>query len=469
MRRIQYPLALILAAFLYLPLLAQTRWNHGRLRVSTNAHTLETSDGKAFFWLGDTAWELFHRLNFEEVQFYLKDRASKGFNVIQAVVLAENDGLTKPNQYNSLPLKNLNPEAPNERYFTLIDTTIRMAAKLDMFVALLPTWGDKVAKEWGKGPEVFNVKNAYAYGKWLGNRYRNDENIIWMLGGDRPAKKDTSDWRPIWREMARGIREATNYQAFITYHTSGGESSSKHLHNEAWLNMNTLQSGHGNGHDVPVWEMIERDYTLPSPKPTLDAEPNYEDHPVNPWPKWDPKNGYYTDYDVRKQAYRSVFAGGCGVTYGHHGVWQFYSEREEPITHADWSWTAGLDRPGSYQMGFLKKVMESRPFSGRIYDPSIIAEGQGVKGEFITAFRSTNNDYAMIYMPVGKSIKVNTRFMKSSDVKIWYYDPRVGHVMRGISTYRGNVLEIKPPTLGAGQDWVIILDNPDYQYRPPGE
>jgi hypothetical protein len=270
--------------------------------------------------------------------------------------------------------------------------------------------------------------------------------------------------------MARGIQEATDYKSFITYHISGGESTSKYLHKEPWLNMNTMQSGHGSGKDVPVWKWIERDFNLPSPKPTLDAEPNYEDHPVDPWPKWDEKKGYFTEYDVRKQCYRSVFAGGCGVTYGHHGVWQFYSEREEPITYADWSWTAGMDRPGAYQVGYLRKIIESRPYLGRSYDPKMIVEGQSQKNsEFITAFRGKDNDFAMIYMPVGKTIKVDTRFMKSSDVKIWFVDPRIGHVVRGISTYRKDVLEIKPPTLGVGQDWVIVLDNPDAQYRPPME
>lgn len=469
MKKNRYPLVFILMMILSCSLKAQHHWKHGRMRVSADAHSLETSNGSPFFWLGDTAWELFHRLTFEEIQTYINDRYAKGFNVIQAVILAEHDGLKKPNQYNSLPLKNFNPETPNERYFNLIDTTIRMAAGKDMFVALLPTWGDKVTRNWGDGPAIFNERNAYAYGKWLGERYKNEENVIWMLGGDRPARKDTSNWLPIWQAMARGLREGTNYQAFITYHTSGGESSSRYLHTEPWLNMNTMQSGHGSGHDVPVWEMIQRDYKLPSPKPTLDAEPNYEDHPVNPWPKWDPKNGYFTDYDVRKQAYRSVFAGGCGVTYGHHGVWQFYSEREEPITHADWSWTAGLDRPGAFSVGFLRKLMECRPFTGRIYDPAMIVDGQGKKGEFITAFRGKDNDYAMIYMPVGRTIRVDTRFMKSSDIKIWYYDPRIGHLVRGISTYRHDILEIKPPTLGVGQDWVVVLDNPDFQYRPPGE
>lgn len=31
-----------------------------RLRVSSNGHFLEYADGCPFFYLGDTAWELFH-------------------------------------------------------------------------------------------------------------------------------------------------------------------------------------------------------------------------------------------------------------------------------------------------------------------------------------------------------------------------------------------------------------------------
>jgi hypothetical protein len=449
---------------------AQKTWKNGRLRVSADGHFLETTNDRPFFWLGDTGWELFHRLDFEEIQTYLNDRYAKGFNVIQAVILAEFDGIKKPNRYGALPLNNFNIETPNPRYFQLVDTVVKMAAQKDMFMCLLPTWGDKVTPKWGTGPVIFNEKNAYTYGKWLGNRYKDDENIIWMLGGDRPPQKDTSDWRPIWRAMARGLREGTGYKAFITYHTWGGEkSTSQYLHKEEWLSMNTMQSGHGSGHDVPVWKWIDRDFKLPNPKPTLDAEPNYEDHPVNPWPKWNPKDGFFDDYDVRKQCYRSVFAGGCGVTYGHHGVWQFYSEREEPITNVDRSWTNGLDRPGAFSVSYLRKLIECRPYIGRIYDPSMIVEGQGEKGEFITAFRGKDNDYAMIYIPVGKTIKVKTSFMKSSDVKAWWFDPRIGLMVRGISSYRKDIMSFTPPTKGLGQDWVLILDNPDYQYRPPGK
>lgn len=99
----------ILVAFATLAVQAQPPG----LKVSDNQRFLVTSDGKPFFWLGDTAWELFHRLNREEADRYLKNRADKSFTVIQAVALAELDGLSDPNPYGHRPLMNNNPTTPD--------------------------------------------------------------------------------------------------------------------------------------------------------------------------------------------------------------------------------------------------------------------------------------------------------------------------------------------------------------------
>ena len=80
-----------------------------KLRVSDNKRFLVKDSGAPFFYLGDTAWELFHRLNREEADLYLENRAAKGFTVIQAVVLAELDGLKVPNPYGEVPLINMDP------------------------------------------------------------------------------------------------------------------------------------------------------------------------------------------------------------------------------------------------------------------------------------------------------------------------------------------------------------------------
>ena len=447
---------------------AQVPFDQGRIIASPDGHYLQHANGQPFFWLGDTAWELFHRLTLKEIIQYLNNRKSKGFNVIQAVALAEFNGLAVPNRNGALPLINQNPETPNEEYFRFIDTVVTLARSRGMYIGLLPTWGDKVTLLWGTGPVVFTQDNAYKYGSWIGRRYKESPNVLWILGGDRPAVKDSSDWRPIWRAMADGILDATGRSAFITYHPSGSTSSSQYLHQESWLDMNMTQSGHGSGHDVPVWEQIARDIVLLPHKPVLDAEPNYEDHPVNPWPVWDPASGYYRDYDVRKQLYRSVFAGACGVTYGHHSIWQFYSPREEKINHADRYWTEALDRPGAYQAGYLIRLIQQRPSLKRIPDEGLIEAGQGEKENHACAFRDSSGSYLMVYMPVGRKIIINTTVMPAERLNAWWYNPRTGTsllIKAGIK--REAHMSFTPPATGPGNDWVLVLDDTRYTYTFP--
>ena len=444
--------------------LAQQEWKHGRLQVAKDGHYLQYEDGTPFFWLGDTGWELFHRLKKEEIEKYLENRRQKGFNVIQAVMLAEFDGLRKPNQYGEVPLNGLDPTKPNEKYFELVDWTVKEALKKSMFMGLLPTWGDKVIKLWGQGPEVFNESNAYVYGKWLGNRYKSFQNIIWIVGGDRPAFNDSLDKREIWRSMARGILEGTNQKAIITYHPWGESSSTKYWPDEPWLNIHMLQSGHAKK-DNPVWEWIKRDREMIPAKPILDGEPNYEDHPVN----WNNKNGYFRDYDVRRQCYRSVFAGACGVTYGNQAMWQFYSDREEAVAYPERSWIETLDRPGAFQVGYLKKLIESRSVNDRIPDQKIIVDGQGEKIDYIIAFKDAKNKYCMVYLPVGKKISVDISFIQAKQIKVWWFDPRKGVAGKPVVLTKENIMSFTSPSLGIDHDWVLVIDDANTKFSEPGK
>ena len=137
-----------------------------RLRVSDNKRFLVTADGRPFFWLGDTAWELFHRLTREDADRYLQNRSKLGFTVIQAVALAEFDGLGQPNPYGHTPLANNDPTQPNDAYFGHVDWIVKRANALGLYVGLLPTWGDKWNRaKFGVGPEIFTPANAETYGR----------------------------------------------------------------------------------------------------------------------------------------------------------------------------------------------------------------------------------------------------------------------------------------------------------------
>jgi hypothetical protein len=438
-----------------------------RLQVSSNHRFIITETGDPFFWLGDTAWELFHRLNREEAERYFANRQANRFTVIQAVALAEFDGLNTANAYGERPLLDNDPTRPNEAYFVYVDEVVQMAARHDLYIGLLPTWGDKVNHQWGAGPIVFSPENAEVYGRFLGERYREQTNIVWILGGDRPAIHEDHDYRPIWQAMAAGIDAGMERPSFKTYHPAGGRSTSAWLHEEAWLDMHMMQSGHGGGHDVPVWDWVTRDYALTPPKPTLDGEPNYEDHPVNPWPTWDPANGYFRDHDVRKQMYRSVFAGACGVTYGHHAVWQFADAQHEYINFADRSWTEAIDRPGARQVKHLRALMESRPYLNRIPDQTMLRCDAGTGGNHIRATRDSEGRYAFVYLPLPLPVTVSLDVLSGATVNAWWYVPCTG-AATWIGQFPASGAQTFSPA-GHHPDWVLVLDDAARGFGAPGQ
>lgn len=440
-----------------------------RIQVSENGRFLVTESGAPFFWLGDTAWELFHRLTRQEAAHYFATRQRQRFNVIQAVVLAEMDGLNTPNAYGERPLIDNDPARPNEAYFAYVDELIQLAAAHDLYVGLLPTWGDKVTRAWGVGPVVFDEQNARVYGRFLGERYHKQTNVIWILGGDRPAVHEAHDYRPIWRAMAAGIDEGTGGVALMTYHPPGGTSTSEWLHEEEWLDFNMMQSGHGGGRDVEVWEHVARDYALTPAKPTLDGEPNYEDHPVSPWPRWDSRNGYFRDHDVRKQTYRSVFAGGCGVTYGHHFVWQMYDESRQAVNNGDEfiPWRQAIGRPAAGHMQHLRVLMESRPYLTRVPDQGLLISDPGAGGQHVRATRDSDGSYAFAYLPLPLPVTVRLDALSGGTAQAWWYDPCSGDAAAIGQFPTTGEQTFTPP--GHRSDWVLVLDDATKGFAAPGQ
>ena len=457
-----------------------------RIRVHSAGHFLETEEGNPFFWLADTAWELIHRTTREEASYYLMTRSLQRFTVIQTVVLAEFDGITKPTPLGELPFVNNDPAKPNPAYFRRVVEIVDEASSRGLYVALLPTWGDKLTAPWGAGPRLFTNSNlpvARDYARYLAGLVKERPNVLWMLGGDRPPRvtseqwlKDAAtsagfpsdqNWIPIWTAIAEGLAEGLGRRPLILYHPNGGSRSSTNLHQESWLSVNGMQSGHGGGHDVPVWDWVASDYNLTPPKPTLDLEPNYEDHPYNPWPRWDPSTGYFRDLDVRKQVYRSVFAGACGVTYGHHAIWGFVGPRNDVINHADRDWVDAMQRPAGRQMGFLRSLIESRPYFQRIPDQKLIAGDPGTGGLHLQATRDTEGTYAFIYFPMNDLYaKLDLSRLRSKRLKGWWFDPRTG-----VGTLIGDLesassVEFKSPPYGP--DWVLVIEDASAGYPPPG-
>lgn len=457
---------LILVSFAPTGSAQEKRWtgpsvdfSHGPLVVSENRRFLVFEDGTPFFWLGDTAWELFHRLSKEEAEVYLENRREKGFTVIQAVILAELDGLNTPNAEGEVPLIHNDPGQINEKYFAHVDWIIQKAEEKGLFIGLLPTWGDKVDRQWGVGPEIFNVQNAESYGEILGHRYRDVRNIIWINGGDRLGGGENF---PVWNALARGIRKHDTVH-LMTFHPMGGNSSSRWFHDQQWLDFNMMQTGHGERSYAAYIKLLVPDYRLVPVKPTFDGEPRYEDHPHG----WMPGTlGWFDDADARQAAYWNLFTGGFGHTYGCHAIWQMLAPGREPVGFARHTWVDDLDLPGAWDMGLVRRLMESRPVTERIPFNEIVRNEYVPETDAIVATRG--EDYVMVYIPTGWGAAIDMERCGWPLARGWWYNCRDGGVKALGELSAEGVRTFAPETGGRGNDWVLVLDNAERSFGPPG-
>jgi hypothetical protein len=445
----------------------------GPLQVSNDGRTLVRQDGSAFFLLGDTAWMLARAYTRDEIVTYLDDRAKKRFNVVLVSALydlEDVDGPNTANAYGRRPFLNNDPSRPDLSpgaspanaaeydYWDHLDFVVAEANARGIYVGLLPTWGDRVNDA---AKRTFTTQNARAYGAFIGARYRTAQNIIWVLGGDRPVVDKGVSYLGVWQEMAAGIREGAGGDPVITYHPAHFGSSGQWLHDQPWLTFNMFQSGHSK-RDLPVWEMIATDWARSPAKPVLDAEPNYEDHPVN----WNPNQGFFRDADVRRTAYWSVFAGGFGVVYGHHSIWQKAAPDRAPWSAPDRPWQEGLERPGSSQMTHLRNLMESRPLLGRVPDHTLIAS-HGDGGWHVQATRGGDGSYAMFYVVApNQTFTIDPRSLSGRTLRAWWYDPRSGRATEIRTLPTSTPQQFTTPR--DGPDWVLVLDDVDRGYPPPG-
>jgi hypothetical protein len=454
----------IILILLLMVVSAANGYSQGKmLKLSDNKRFFRDEQAAPFFWLGDTGWLLFAKLNREEAAQYLEDRKQKGYNVIQVMVLHTLNGA---NVYGDSALINRNVATPRITsgnsftdeaaydYWDHVDYIIDLAGEKGIYMGLVPVWGTNV-----KSGGVSRAE-AVTYASWLTDRYRDRWNIIWLNGGDIRGSDSTATWN-----LMGSTIDAADAKHLITFHPFGRTTSSQWFHNESWLDFNMFQSGH-RSYDLDTsknehrfgpdnYRFLHMDYNKQPVKPTLDGEPSYEHIPYG---LHDTTKPYWNANDVRRYGYWSVFAGAAGHTYGHSSVMQMHKPTDKGSAYGSKRyWYNAINDSGATQMIHLKNLMVSKPYFERIPDQSLVAEPQGEKYNYIAATRG--KDYAFIYTYTGKDFKVNMGRISGRKVKAGWYSPRDGSTRRiGNFTNKG-VRSFNPPgDAEEGNDWVLVLE-----------
>ena len=447
---------------------ADKPWDNGKLQVSDNGRFLVHENGEPFFWLGETAWLLTSRLQREEIDFYLKDRAKKGYNVIQCSIFHYwpqfnvYGECATPNGYDFRKID----QPGRYTYWDHVDYAVDQMARYGMYMAIVCCWGSEIVK----GGHM-TADEARKYGTFLGNRYKDKPNIIWVIGGDVSPDRAPGH-REIWEALATSIK-AVDKNHLMTYHTDGRHSSAEQIHEASWLDFDTFQSGHrrygqnfGQTEDYPIehgteednWQYVERAYRQTPAKPVLDAEPSYEGIPHGLRSGDEP---YWQPCDIRRYAYWSVFAGSCGHTYGDNAVMQFYIPSIVPSFFPLLPWYEAVKEPASGQMIYLKQLMTAFPFTQGGPAQEVIQGEVGEKYERLLATKGP--DYLMVYDYSGRELSVDLSAVEGKPKKLFWFRPEDGSV-RFVGLFDG-VCRFKPEGQHTpGNDWVLVAYDSQKNY-----
>lgn len=403
-----------------------------RLQVSDNQRFLQYTDGKPFFWLGDTGWLLPQRLNQDEAGGYLSRAAKAGFNVVQVQVI---NGVPCMNAYGQLSNNPQNPwdfscfDSQNKgltaSYWDHLDRIIQIAEKQNIYIGMVCIWGGLVKSG------AIDVEGAKAYGKFLAERYKDFPNIIWIIGGDIQGNIKPE----VWTALAETIK-SIDKNHLMTFHPRGRYTSAKWWSKAEWLDFHMYQSGHraygqrmGNK-DYPIpdnteedcWMYVDSTWAYKPIKPVVDGEPSYEDIPVG---LHFPNGPRWQAHDVRRYAYWDVFAGAFGHTYGHNAIMQMVKPGLG-VAYASTSklWYEAQQDEGYQEMRYLKALILSFPFFERIPDQTVVASENGTRYDRLIATRG--NDYLLVYNYTAGDMTIDLRKISGDRKNIWWMDASTG-------------------------------------------
>lgn len=442
-------------------------WKNGKLCVSEEGRYLKHENGTPFFWQGETGWLLPERLNRDEAGYYLSSCQKAGYNVVQVQTI---NGVPAYNVYGQMShpdgydFSNINKPGVYG-YWDHMDFIIETAECNGIYIGMVCIWGGNVKAG------LMSEEEAVLYGKFLAERYKDNPNIIWIIGGDIQGdiKKE------VWETLARTIK-THDPNHIMTYHPRGRTTSAEWFHNAEWLDFNMFQSGHRRynqrngdknypiveGTEEDNWQYVERSLAMKPMKPVIDGEPSYEKIPQG---LHDPAEKRWEDYDCRRYAYWSVFAGSFGHTYGHNDIMQFYRPGVGAAYGAYTPWYEALKHPGFNQMQYLKNLMLTFPFFERVPDQSIIAGNNGEKYDRLIATRG--NDYLLVYNYTARKMEIDLTRISGDKKLAWWYSPTDGS-LSFIGELDNEIVNLKPKAKkGCISDCVLIAIDAAKDYVKP--
>lgn len=405
------------------------------IRVSENGRHFRDGDGNPFFINGDTAWSLIGQVSREDADLYLKDCAARGINSVIVTLVESHYATNAPANHDGVP-----PFAepgkfttPLEEYFAHADWVIRRAESYGILIVLAPSYLGCCDDGYYQAlKEKNSVADARWFGEWVGIRYREFPNLLYVWGNDR----NPGDVREKIRAMAEGVKTMDPHR-LQTYHAAPENSALDQWDaGESWLGCNISYTYH------PVQEKCLEDYRRVPVLPFFLFESRYEGDFMKA-----------TAGETRRQAYTAILSGACGHHYGNNPIWHMNGHPESTAG----SWKEHLADEGRADLTHVRSLFESRAWHNLIPDVhrEVLQEGVGAGDHCVVAARTDDGRTAIAYFPQRSKVSIDLGAIRGSRVLARWYDPREGVWQDPVTYPAKHRRKFCPPS---GGDWVLVLD-----------
>ncbi|MBN1275590.1 DUF4038 domain-containing protein [Candidatus Woesearchaeota archaeon] len=423
------------------------------LSIHSSGRYLVDQNGEPFFLNGDTPWSLIVQPSKEDAKYYLQSRKQSGFNAVQIMLIGHKQSDNPPkNHYGDAPFTDKTFTTPNEAYFAHADYVIDTATEEGFVILLAPLWlgwmcSSTYQQGWCSEFKEASESDMLAWGRYVGNRYKDYDNIIWIIGGDMdptdPAiTGDPAAFKSKIEKFVEGIQQY-DPDALLTFHNKRGQLAVDTWPNANWLNVNNVYSKED---EIPA--EAERAYEHSPIKPFFMIEGVYENAAQG-----------ITAQGLRAQAYRTILSGGFGHVFGNCPLFHFNAASCDNFCEQI-SWKGELDSEGTQGMTHFNNLFASLDWHLFVpdLDHTVLKSGYGTLGamDYAAAASASDGSTIVAYLPTQRTVTVDTTILSGSQAAASWYNPRDGTTTSIGTSAQATSKSYTTPT-SSGPDWVLVL------------
>ncbi|HWA89606.1 MAG TPA: DUF4038 domain-containing protein [Rhizomicrobium sp.] len=413
------------------------------LKASANNRYLVDQNERPFLVQGDAPQAMVGNLSVADAKHFIANRAKWGVNALWVNLLC--DSYTACNS-DGTTFDGIEPfttpgdlSTPNPVYFTRAKRMLDAAAAKGMVVLLDPieTGG------WLSILDDNGADKARKYGEYLGNRFKDTPNIVWMSGNDFQSWRDPAQ-NALVRAVMRGIaaKDKNHIQTIeLDYLVSAS------LDDGALRPLIGLDAVYTY---KPTYAKELSEYKRASFRPTFMVEANYEfEH-----------NGGTdggTTQNLRRQEWWTAFSGTTGQLYGSAYSWRL-----------DGDWKNNLDTVGIRQFSYVKQLLAGQKWWDLVPDRAheVLTHGYGKfstddpipDDTYATAARTSDGTLVAAYLPTRRTVTIDMTKLSGQANAAWLDPSNYTFGEIGSFANTGTQTFTPPGNNHDGDgDWVLLI------------